>query len=1270
MSVMNRQNNFISEVLTRYSRVFVPTGFESLPKSVCTPTIELSVCGKALWKIVTIAALTLAPASAQIPYATDAPKPLSPEESVEAFRLPSDLRIELVASEPQILEPGAMAFDEFGRLYVGELHGYNLEGYYDILELNNAGVLDREVRRVRVEGTSLERARNEATGVIKQLEDRDSDGHFETAHIWADNLPSCYGLIPARDGIIAVTPPKIVYLADLDNDGRAEVRETLFTGFSFEVLERGINSSRRGPDDWVYVAAGGGGGAITGPNLPEPVRIGHTDFRFRDDGSAIEPVVGTCGTFGMALTDFGDRFITSTNNHALYATPLEYRHLVRNTHVPSPGGAVNAADYDRIYPLSQPDPWRLARNADPNWVEFYGERETIPNGYFTGACGAFIYRGGALPEAYVGHHFACAPANNLVHRSVLTRDGAGFRVARATGEAESEFLSTPDRWFRPINLETGPDGALYIVDFYREIIEDYSAIPRHLQQRYVESLRAGYQHGRIWRVTAKNAQSASGPGLTSATIAGLVAALESPNPWDRETAQRLIIKRPDENKVDLLRVLLRNSNVATARLYGLYTLERLKALEPRDVERALSDTSFGVRAHALRLAERWMDTSTGVRDSALALADDSDPTVRLQAAQSFGACSHPAAVDALAAMALNSADNRWMSTAIVSSSNENADDLIGKLVESTDFHSAVANVIRPLATTLAAQGQVDAIERRLEDASKMGSASAPAVQLALLDGLADGIAAGGNKSDMPHGDYEGLVRLLTSSDATVRERALHVAGMLEIDKTPAMHRTWKQAQATVSDRSLSAPARIAAANLLLTAPWEHKAPLAALLDPREPLELQLAVVDAFKGADQEEVAAILVESIEAASPRVQEAILDAMFVNVDRLDFVLDSIATETITAAIIPPIRRLQLLESSSDVTSDRARGLFEASRTHERAGIIEEYRSALALQRNVERGRLIFEERCAVCHVLHGAGFDVGPGLSAVRSRPDEVLLSDILDPSGVITAGFGAYLVTTKDANLYTGVLADESATSITLRNANGQEDVILRNQIVEMRTSPVSLMPDGLEDDLVPQDIADLLGYIRDSAGDYLHAGLVVFEDEPEFPEALADGGGTVELSAESPYSGAACLRVTPLQRYSPRVEGWRFRVVEDPVMAAGGVLEEIRYLRLAWRSEGDGVMIELADDGRWPPSESPVRRYYSGKNLTDWQATRITGTVPKDWVVITVDLWKDFGEFALTGIAPTAMGGPAYFDRIEFLASIDAITVNGMSASEPVPGSAE
>lgn len=1217
---------------------------------------------------VLVTALLNTGVAAQIPFATDAPKPLTPKESLASFQLPDNLRIELVASEPLIVEPSAMVFDEFGQLFVGELHGYNLEGYYDILELNETGELDREIRRVRVEGPALDRARNETVGVIKLLWDEDGDGHFESGQEWATNLPPVYGLIRARDGLVVVSPPQILYLADLDGDGRAEVRETLYEGFGFEVIERGINSPRRGADNWIYVATGGGGGKITGPNLAEPVQLGQTDFRIRDDGSAIEAVTGSSYTFGMALTDFGDRFVTSTNNHALYATPLEYRHLIRNPFVASPRGIADAADYDQVFPTSEPDPWRLARNDDPRWVEFYGQRETMPNGYFTSACGPAIYRGGTLPEAYLNHHFACDPANNLIHRSVLSRVGAGYTVARAVGEESSEFLTSTDRWFRPINIETGPDGTLYITDFYREIIEDYSAIPRHLQQRYVNSLRAGFEHGRIWRVTAKNAPAFQPTDLVEASIEELVQALENANPWMRETAQRNIITRGGSDGLELLRTLVSLSNYPTARLHALYTLDGLGMLEPADIERALVDDSYGVRLHALRLAEPWLDQSDRVRNRAVAMAGDSDPAVRLQAAQSLGASSHPEVVNALASLASNFGSERWMSAAITSSSSSRPEVLLEILLTDSDPSPAVSEVVTPLATTLATQGNEDKIEHLLDLASNLEGDVAPALQIALLDGLVKGMR--NNASIAPASRYrnEGLVRMLTVTNPNIRKFALQLAGLLRLDDSPAMQRAWDEARNTALDRSLGVETRIASVSLLSTAPWERKAPLGKLLDPREPLELQLAAVEVFSDADSIELSAVLLDPFETLSPDTQEAILNTLFMREDRLGLVLDAVENGVIPRAAIPPIRQLQLRESGSPSIRERAKVLLEAEDEDGRADVIARFQEARALPRNPKHGQEIFVERCSICHKLRGVGKSLGPDLSAVQSRPDETLLSDILDPSSVITPGFAAYLLSTEDGALFTGTLAEETATSITLHGPDGETETFLRNTIEDMRISPISLMPDGLEEGLMPQDIADLLGYLRDEGGAFVRPSVVVFEDNPDFLDALTIGVGSLELSTENAFSGSASLRVDSPQRWRRRIEGWRYRIVESPSITPDSALVEIRYLRLAWRTDGNGIMIELADDGRWPSADSGVRRYFSGQNQSGRQAYSLSDSAPKDWTVITVDLWKDFGGFTLTSIAPTAVDGPAYFDHIEFLASIDAVLPSTDAVSVTVDGS--
>lgn len=186
--------------------------------------------------------------------------------------------------------------------------------------------------------------------------------------------------------------------------------------------------------------------------------------------------------------------------------------------------------------------------------------------------------------------------------------------------------------------------------------------------------------------------------------------------------------------------------------------------------------------------------------------------------------------------------------------------------------------------------------------------------------------------------------------------------------------------------------------------------------------------------------------------------------------------------------------------------------------------------------------------------------------------------------------------------------------------------------------VSLMPEDLPKTVAPRDLADLLAWLRRPP-----TTVILVDENPELIEALNEGTGTVEFIAADKYTGGVSLRVTPPQRYASRIKGWEFRIREHPGPG------EYRYIRFAWKSgDAHGQMLELAADGRWPPAEKSLRRYHAGRNTTGWQSVEVASSPPREWTVVTRDLWKDFGDFTLTGIAPTAMGGAALFDRIELL----------------------
>lgn len=658
---------------------------------------------------------------AEIPRPDDAPKPLAPVAAAKSFHLPPGYAMKLIASEPLINEPSGVCWDERGRMIVCELHGYNVEGQYDIDELNRSGKLDMEVRRIQASEAAKQRAKADNFGTVKQLLDTDGDGVMDKADVWADRLPLCYGVVPARGGVIVACPPNIMFLKDADGDGRAEIREVLFSGFGVGQPERGVNAPTWGVDNWIYFGRGHSGGTITGPHLNKPVTIGHTDFRIRADGSAIEPVEGSTGTIGMAFTEGGDRFVTDTTHPALFVTPLPWRYLTRNADLPAPALTNPETNYNQVFPQAPAHPWRVKREQHADYFAFYRRyslSDAAASGYFTSGCSPLVYQDSLMPPLR-GQYFVCEPAQNLVHRARIEREGTRLRLRRLPEEEKSEFLTSSDPWFHPIGLYHTPDGSIAIVDFYREIIEDYSAIPRHLQQQY--GVVNGRDRGRIWLLTQAGHKPALSQDMASLDDATLTRQLQSDLHWRRLTARRLLIERQalkQGAKPDL-------PADAGAALATMFALEGNDALTADDLLAAWHHPSADVRKHALQIADRDF-AGIGSKLEKELLAIDSKtieaPQVLLQMTLSLGNSASPQAIKALANLARAHGNMEWMDAAIASSAMKREAALLTALAATP---GKAARVMETLAGVIASRGdakELATVIAALETAKATGKA--------------------------------------------------------------------------------------------------------------------------------------------------------------------------------------------------------------------------------------------------------------------------------------------------------------------------------------------------------------------------------------------------------------------------------------------------------------------------------------------------------------------------------------------------------------------
>lgn len=1004
-----------------------------------------------------------------------APGPLSPEASATRLMLPKGFRIELVASEPVVSEPTCLAFDEQGRMFVCELHGFNLEGELDVAELNKAGKVDKSVRRIRWErqgGAIAQEARKGQYGTVKLLHDSDGDGRMDRADVWADRLPPCYGVLPARGGLVVVCAPDILFLADRDNDGKAEVRETLFTGFRREFIERGINNPRWGVDNWIYVGSGGDGGTIRGPKLARPVELGRGDFRIRPDGSAIEPVTGTVRTFGLALNDMGDRFTTAGGTPVSTSLPLPLQSLQRNPFVASPSPSYVISNYNRVFGVSPPHPWRVRRGQDPNWVKFYGNRETS-GGYFTSGCGTEIYRAGLFPRKYHGNLFCCEPSNNVIHRSLLTRDGAGYHARRAKTETKSEFLASADPWFRPVNLRVGPGGELYIVDMYREIVEDYSAIPRFLQQQY--GLAGGRELGRIWRMLPTLAITPQAAPLAGMTSAALVELFEHPVAWRRQTAQRLLVERGGQDAVAGLTVMLVTGDNAAARLHALYSLQGLGALETQHLVVALEDIDYGVRTHALRLSESQIDTDTQLLETATQLVADKDPRVRLQLAMTLGGTDKKLATAALLRLARERGHERWMPAAILSSARTRPGVLLSDLLKDGQLKAPAGALILPLSKTVSGGGD----GRQLASVLHAAAGSRPALQQDCLKGLVAGFTGGKKLARGSRESWSTLAPLVKSDSGEIRRLSIQLATRLGFSDRPEIRQAFVTAAATAIDKKQPLPLRVEALQLMRDAPFSQLQGVATnVLRPETAPALQRAAIGALEKSTDKRSADVMLKGWSEFTPALRSAALEALFAREERLITLITAVKQGVVDISEINVALRERLLESRVKAVASQARRLLASRQPPEElqkrmAG----YQSALTRKRDLARGRVMFAKHCLACHKLKQEGHAVGPPLESVLRKPDEAILLELLNPSESIEPQYRSYTVVTESGRVVTGILASESATSLTLRREKGMTDTVLRREVETIKASNVSLMPSNLYQQINPADMADLLGYLR-------------------------------------------------------------------------------------------------------------------------------------------------------------------------------------------------
>ncbi len=928
------------------------------------------------------------------------PAATSPADSLSRFRVKPGLRIELVAAEPLVESPVAIDFGGDGRLWVCEMRDYptGIDGHW------------------------------KPGGAIKVLEDRDHDGRYDTATVFLDGLPFPTGVMAWKKGALICAAPDILYAEDTDGDGKADVRRVLFHGFATENFQARVNGLSYNLDNWVYGANGLIGGSIRGTATGREVNIGGRDFRIQPETGLMEPASGLTQQ-GRIHDDWGNQF-GGNNSILIQHYPFPDHYSRRNPRVASPPPAVvltSGADANRLYPASQT-------------VDRYNHPESANR--VTSACGAAIYRDSLLGPAYAGNAFICEPVHNLVHREVLEPRGVTFESHRAIDEADSEFLGSTDPWFRPVQALTGPDGALWIVDMYRFVIEH----PRWISPEKLAGIdvRAGADRGRIYRVVADGQPLRPVPRLDLMPTGALVSALDTPNGTRRDTVQRLLVDRGDKTAVPALTEMLRTGAQAVCRVQALGALAGLGAIDAHILIGALADPHPGVRREAVRLSEAWFGREDGgVGETLLAMTGDRAATVRYQLAASLGEWDDPRAGAALGAIALGDGADLWVRAAVLSSSTRHAASVLETVLAKSN--EPMLALVEPLLATLSASRDRVAIARALAAIEKAGQ------------GKAWRLGA--------------IAQLLEAApDATLAD-------------DPAVRSSIAAARALAGDTTAQPGDRATALRLLGRGKTERDSDrgiFSARLEPSEPTLLQLGAVGALARLDDRPSDAAMIAHWSRLGPSVRAALLDALLARPASSEALVAALESKQIAPMEIDAAHRQRLLSAGTEPVRRRAQAVFASRAIGARQEVLKTFESAKTQTGDAERGKAVFSRLCAACHKFAGLGHEVGPDLAALTDLTPEALSIAILDPNREVDARYAGYTAALKDGRLLSGLIAGETASAITLKRQEGQSDVILRADLDELATSGQSLMPEGLENDLKPSELADLIAFVAGGA----------------------------------------------------------------------------------------------------------------------------------------------------------------------------------------------
>ena len=861
-------------------------------------------------------------------------------------------------------------------------------------------------------------------GKIKKLTDPDGDGRYTLASVFADSLDFPVSAMYYRGGLLVADAPHIYFLRDSNGDGKADEKKIFLTGFFTGNQQYRANSLQWGLDNWIYGANGRASGAIGFANDTKRVAIEGRDFRINPVSLEIEAVSGL-SQFGLALDNWGNRFI-SYNHRFARQVMLEEEHLLRNP----------ALNTSAIYDTSKSEHDRRVWTRLSDLMRFNKD----PIGYFTSLSGITAYRGNLLGPAYAGTLFAGESVQAAIIARRLQKEGPIFTAHDM--EEDAEFLSSTDDWFHPVNFSNGPDGALYTVDFYRKFVEH----PEWANDEKEDGIdwNTGEQHGRIWRIARRGNKidpNRMRPALDVASIEEIVSQFMEEAGWRRDMAQQILVEGQKKEAVPFIERIL-DTNIVLAKNHAYWTLEGLGAITTDHIARALEDDNSEIIIQGIKLAARQTSLANTLKEKLITLLTDQNSAIRYHAILALGDEKDPSVQDGIIA-AVRMYPDKWTRVATLSSAAQwplylaqrmLSEDITRQQCDaSMEFYRQIGDMLSYVGDKKTNEW----VKTVIDDHSK--------------DNCNNWAMVVGYTNGMKH-----LNKPLPKLNTKIFEYALeniqhstdNLIALLGIELL--QHATTEKARNQFLDLMLNS----------------------------NKVAVQVAGVEMFSNLERGDYLDQLYNNINAMSLAIRAALINSAKKSKKASLGLLNAIEKEIISTEEIPEEIRYAMLYNDHPIVKEKADLLLSYSVIKDRDGLVKKYLDAIQdIPADPKAGALTFAVNCTSCHSIKGSGGNLGPDLTNIGSRSNEVLLTSILDPGRMVSYELKLHVVTTKSGRVYTGTVAAETTSSITIRQSNGIEQTILIDNIKDNLEIDQSIMPEGYERIIDEKAMANLLAYLH-------------------------------------------------------------------------------------------------------------------------------------------------------------------------------------------------